>query len=457
MAAFFNHSSMSRRRFLSTSVVTVSALAGAGTMLDACDTSASSSSGSSNGSATKTTLAVMYNPGELTPAHITEFQKLNPDIKINFLTYDQVRLNAMFAAGTPPDFVRAAGVTDSPNLAARGLALNLDSYLAKSSVLKVDDLSPVNNAWRWSGKQGEGSYYGITKDYSQDGMFWYNAKLFDQAKVPYPDKTTPLTYDQLLDYAGKLTTRQGSKILSYGLDAQWADPAHVIQMVLQQGGTVFSADFSKVDFTSAEARKVLQWYVHYGQAHVGPSPLDPNPDGWDGPPFLANRMAMAQYGFWFGGEISTATNDLPTHIGFAPAPVMGSQRVSDSFSAVGAWIPANAKNKDAAWRLMEYFMAGKPAHERAQSGWGLPALKSLQSEIPQAKPYQAQALQTQQNEAQYLTTLQFSPYIQVTAMQTVIDKYLQQAAKGQISVDGAAQQITDGINLLLQQGKQQIG
>src|SRR5258707_10994294 len=109
MAAFFHSSSMSRRRFLTTSAVTVSTLAGAGILLDACDTSAPSS-----GSVTKTTLVVMYNPGELTPAHITDFQKLNPDIKINFLTYDQVRLNAMFAAGTPPDFVRAAGVTDSP-------------------------------------------------------------------------------------------------------------------------------------------------------------------------------------------------------------------------------------------------------------------------------------------------------------------------------------------------------
>jgi multiple sugar transport system substrate-binding protein len=453
MAAFFSHSSMSRRRFLTTSAATVGALAGAATMLDACDTSASSTT---NGT-TKTTLSVMYNPGELTPAHITDFQKQNPDIKIKFITYDAVRLNAMFAAGTPPDFVRAAGVTDAPNLAARGLALKLDPYLAKSSVLKVDDFVAVNNAWRWDGKQGQGPYFGITKDYSQDGMFWYNAKLFDQAKVPYPDKATPLTYDQLLDTALKLTVRKGSKILTYGLDAQWADPAHVIQMVLQQGGTVFNADFTQVDFTSAEAQKALQWYVNYARAHVGPSPLDPNPDGWDGPPFLAGRMAMAQYGFWFGGEISTATNDLPTHIGFAPAPVMGSQRVSDSFSAVGAWIPANAKNKDAAWRLMEYFMAGKPSHERAQSGWGLPSLRSLEAEIPKAKPYQSQALQTQQNEAQYLTTMQFSPYVQVTAMGTVLDKYLQQAAKGQITVDSASHQITDAINLLLQQGKQQIG
>ena len=37
---------------------------------------------------------------------------------------------------------------------------------------------------RWDGKlQGNGSRYGMAKDWSQDNMFWYNKKLFDQAGV----------------------------------------------------------------------------------------------------------------------------------------------------------------------------------------------------------------------------------------------------------------------------------
>ncbi|HEY4387251.1 MAG TPA: extracellular solute-binding protein [Ktedonobacteraceae bacterium] len=452
MAQFLTHSSMSRRRFLASSAATVGTIAGAGVLLDACNTSTPTSGGSS-----VTTLTVMYNNGELTPAYVTAFQKLNPDIKINFLNYDQVRLNAMFAAGTPPDFVRAAGVTDAPNLAARGLALNLDTYLSHSSVLKTSDFMPVNDAWRWDGKQaGKGPYYGITKDYSQDGMLWYNTKLFDQAGVAHLDPTTPVSYDQLLTLGTKLTVRQGGKIKVYGLDAAWADPMHIIQMVLQQGASVFNADLSQADFTTSAVQKALQWYVHYAQAHVGPSPLDPNPDGWDGPPFLTNRMAISQYGYWFAGEIATATNDVPSYSAFAPAPTMGTQRISDSFSAVGAWIPAGAKNKDAAWRLMEYFMAGQPAHDRAKSGWGLPALQSLVPEMPKAKPYQAQAFDVQQSELHYLKTMQFSPYIQVAAMQTSIDKYLQKVLSGQSSISTAAHQITDEVNVLIQQGKQQI-
>lgn len=451
MAELHAGSQMSRRRFLVTSTAMAGALTGGAAIFNACSTT--SSSGSSAGI---TNLTVMYNSNEMTPAHVSAFQKANPTIKIKFIATDPVRLNAMFAAGTPPDFARAAGVTDAPNLASRGLALALDSYLQKSSVLKPSDLMPVNDAWRWSGRQGIGPYYGITKDYSLDGMYWYNTKLFDQAHVPYPSKDTPLSYDQLLDTASKLTVRQGSAIRVYGLDAQWADPAHILQMIVQQGGNLFNGDFSQADFTTKEAQNALQWYVNYAKAHVGPSPLDPNPDGWDGPPFLADRMAISQYGFWFGGQISTAVNDLTSHVDFAPAPVMGSKRVSASFSAVGAWIPAQSKNKDAAWTLMEFFMAGPPAHERAKSGWGLPALKSLQAEIPQAKPYQLEAFQTQQNELKYLSILQFSPYAQLSAIQTVIDKHLQDVLKGSATLSSAAQQITDGVNLLLQQGKQQI-
>src|SRR6266571_2892907 len=112
---------LNRRRFLTNSALTIGTLAGASTLLEACNTSSAPTSNTS-GPKSITTLTVMYASNELSKAHIAEFEKLNPDIKIKFIENDATRLNAMLASNAPPDFVRGAGVGSSNNN-ARGLAL----------------------------------------------------------------------------------------------------------------------------------------------------------------------------------------------------------------------------------------------------------------------------------------------------------------------------------------------
>lgn len=455
MTTFFSHSRLSRRRFLKDSALTAGALAGAGALLDACDTSSSSAGG-------KTTLTIMSLNNEVLPAYLTEFEKLNPDVKINFLNFDQTRLNAMFAAGSPPDIIRGVGF-DSPYNSARGLALNLDPYLAKSSVLKVDDFMPIQGLWRWDGKQsGQGPYYGLAKDWSPDGGLWCNGKLFQQQGIAMPSTSQPLSFDEVLALGKQLTIRQGGKIEVYGIDAEWPNAVTVgtgelYQMVAQQGGRIFSSDLTKADFTTPEALKALQWYVDYAQAHIGPSPFDPDPNGWDGPTYLANRMAISLDGYWFGGQIATGSADLQAASVLLPAPQMGTKRVSSCYSATGHWIAANSKQKDLAWKFFEYFYTGKPAHDRATSGWGVPPLKSLLSEMPQATAGQKSAYHVVQDELQYFVSLPVSPYTTSAAVGSVIDQYLQQVVKKEISLSTAAQQITSGVNLLLHQGQQTAG
>lgn len=458
MSASSKFSPMSRRRFLASSALTVGSLAGASALLDACNASSSSSTGGSTGGSSVTTLTVMYASNEFTPAYVKEFEKLNPDIKIKFIEYDQTRLNSMLAANTPPDFVRGAAV-GSANFSARGLALNLDPYLDKSTVLKKEDLLGVNDSWRWDGKQiGQGPYYGITKDWSQDATLWYNQALLDKAKVPALSPNDPITYDQLFDIATKITTKQGGKTLVYGFGPEWAWNliAPMMAMISQQGASLYNSDLTEVDFTQPAAKKAIEWYVNFMQAGIGPSSLDPLPDGSDNTTFLAGRMGLTQDGYWYGGDVLTGNADLQAHARLAPAPQMGNKRLSPCYAGQGAWIPAASKNKDAAWKVMEYFMAGTPAHDRAKSGWGIPSLKSLLSEMPQSLPFQKEAYQSMQNELQYVGGLQDSPYINIGSYNTIIDKYLQQAAKKQISIDAACQQITAESNNLLKQGKQQI-
>ena len=91
-------------------MLTVGALALAG---------CSSSGGESVSADEDQTISVMYASNELSPEQIKAFEDENPNIKVEFIEFDQTRLNTMLAAGDPPDFVRGA---PSANTFAKGLA-----------------------------------------------------------------------------------------------------------------------------------------------------------------------------------------------------------------------------------------------------------------------------------------------------------------------------------------------
>ncbi|BCW38367.1 sugar ABC transporter substrate-binding protein [Arthrobacter sp. StoSoilA2] len=405
----------------------------------------------------ETTLTVMVGAKDLSAEQVAEFEKNNPGIKINQVLFDATRLNTMLASGNPPDITVGAAV-GSANFNARGLATDLTPYLKKSDVLKEDDLQPVNNSFRWNGtKSGEGPLYGVVKDWSQDSTLWYNTALFDKAGVPYLSDTEATSYDNLLEIAKKLTVTEGTTTRTFGLGVEWdwslSQPMSA--MVMQQGGQLYNEDLTKIDFTSAAAKRAFQWYVDFGKSGVGPTSLNPLPDGSDYSTFAAQRMAISQDGYWYGGNF--AAPDALKTVRMAPSPVMGDTRVAPTFSGQGWWIPEKAKNKDAAFKLMEYYMAGTPAKERAASGWGLPGLKSLSDKLPQDLPFQKQAYQVAQNELQYAKPLPDSPYISTDLLNATIKTYLEKSIKGELSVDQACSALTDDLNKALAQGKKQIG
>ena len=403
------------------------------------------------------TITVMTGAQDLTPELIADFEAKNPNIKINHILTDPARLNTMLAAGNPPD-IATGGAVGSANFNARGLATDLTPFLDKSTVLKEDDLQPVNDSFRWDGKQsGTGPVYGIVKDWSQDNTLWYNTDLFDKAGLPHLSETEPVTYDELLETAKKLTVKEGGTTAVHGLGLEWGWSLYgpISAMIMQQGGELYNDDLTKIDFNSPEAKRAFQWYVDFGKAGVGPTSLNPLADMADYSTFAAGRMAITQDGYWFGGNFSGA--DALKTIKMAPAPVMGDKPAAPSYSGQGWWMPEQAKNKDAAWKLMEYFMAGPPAEARAKSGWGLPALKSLADKLPQELPYQKNAYTVAQNELKHSVPLPDSPYTTTDLVNNTIDKYLQQAIKGELTVEKACAAITDDINKVLEQGKEQIG
>jgi len=96
-------------------------------------------------------------------------------------SYDKWIVNAL-SAGTGPDLFYV-DIFWSQGLFSSGAVEPLDSYLAKSQVLKEKDIIPaLLNAFTYNGK-----VYGIPKDFNTLALI-YNKDMFDIAKVPYPDE-----------------------------------------------------------------------------------------------------------------------------------------------------------------------------------------------------------------------------------------------------------------------------
>jgi multiple sugar transport system substrate-binding protein len=441
---------LSRRRFLALSAGGAAAGAAA---LNGCALQVSSGvSGSGE------TVTVMVNSGDILPEQVQQAKK-DLGIKIVLVKYDITKLIAMLTSGNPPDLVRGVGAVDLPFFAARDVAEELDPYFARSSVLKFDDLDPVNDLWRFDGTtQGKGPRYGMAKDFSQDSMFWYNTSAFDKAGVDYPSETEPVTYEEWLDKAKRLVQRKKGQTTVFGGSFNGLTRSTLLAtMTASAGGSLFNDDFSRVDFTTPEARKALTWYMDYAKTKVGPSLIQPDPNGWDGPTYQAGRLAMSNAGYWMGGMIYP-DKKLAEASRLAPAPLFaGGERISACQGGTGLWMPRGAKNKDAAWRVFEWFFGEEPAKARASGGWGIPTLKSLRSLMPAKEDYQKRVLEVQNNELKHFSVVSFTPYTRADALDALFNQIAPAAMNGQISVDTLAGRLNSAINEQMKRGKEQVG
>ncbi|WOX14265.1 extracellular solute-binding protein [Streptomyces sp. N50] len=441
---------LSRRRFL--------ALSGAGAAVGAASLGGCALQVSTGVSGAGETVTLMVKDGDVTTDQVTQAYK-DIGIKIHLVRYDLTKLIAMMTTGAPPDLVRGVGAVDAPYFVARDVVENLDPYFAASGVLKTDDLDPVNDLWRYDGHtQGKGPRYGMAKDFSQDSMYWYNTAHFDTAGVAYPPETQPVTYEQWLADAKRLTRRKNGQTTVFGGSYNGLNaPGLLAGLTAAAGGSLFSDDFSRVDFTTPEARRALAWYIDYCRAKVGPSLIQPDPNGWDGPTYQAGRMAMTGSGYWLGGMIDT-DKKLARVSRLAPAPVFaGGPRLSPCQGGTGLWMPKKAPNKDAAWRVFEWFFGEAPAKARASSGWGIPSLKSLRSLMPAQEPYQKRALLVQEAELKHFSVTAFTPYASADALAALFNQAAPAAMSGGISVDTLAGRLNSSMNEQLKRGKEQVG
>ena len=391
-----------------------------------------------------------------------DFEDLHPNIKIELLAVDAAKFQAMMAAGQPPDIWRTQAPL-IPQWAKRGQLLNLDKYFAASDLIRTAQLTPANNYYRYrNGKAGVGPRYGMVKDWSPDETVWVRTDLFKGTGIHLPGPTDKWTYDDLWEIALKL--KQKKKSLRWILDVAnsyaWID-RHIMVQLASIGKSLYPKDFSHIDLTkNPAAMEAFRYSFRYSQRKLDLSPANPNSDGWSGPGFVAGKIPMTQYGYWFLGMISDSGGDGAKNSRLLSAPRWKKgKHVDPTITATGWVISSRTKNPDATWAVFEWYMGGKPARDRAGIGWGVPAQRSLFDRLPTTTAVQRNAKKTLLHELPASrVTLQYNPYLvglaDNTAVATAYQKYLGDAAKGKISFQSFMKKVEADTNRAIKVGKQ---
>lgn len=464
---------LSRRAFMR--LVSVSA---AGGVLVACAAAAPGAQAPAAGAAAKPAapgaaginIDYMMNDAELTDKEIEQFQGANPGIKITRIVPDATKYFAALAAGTPPDILRLQA-PEFPLLLARKIPLNLQAFIDTSSVIKVDDLASANNYYRSSGgalEIGSGDVYGMVKDWSPDETIWANLDAIEEAKLPAPSLTEPMSYEDVQGYGEKLLKLDGDRVVMRGFDTNipWVER---FWMVWLEGlkSSLFTPDFKKMDLVENEqARAAVKYHYDLAASKVSSSPISPSP-AWPGQDFANGQLAIVQYGFWFSGGVTLWANDKikpkidAGRIVMLPSPTWKGVRRGPTITATGSIVTGVTKHPNEAYKVFEWYNAKEPAQNRAASGWGVPALKSMFNKIPKEGAYRSQVWSVLEKEMTFAdTTVKFNPYLQggePGVVASLFTQFYEQALKGTMTFDELLKKLESETNVAIQDGIDRIG
>jgi multiple sugar transport system substrate-binding protein len=395
----------------------------------------------------------------MTEDMVAQFQTKYPDVTIELVQDDLTRFFAMYAAGNPPDLVRVQAPSVPPYL-ARKMLYDLTPYFDASEILKPDDLAPANNYYKAEDPLhvGTGKLYGMCKDWSPDFTLYVYKKPFTDKGISLPSTTEPLTYQQVYDLGKQLAGFEGDRVTMFGFDYgdTWVDRIWM-NILGETGDLLYSDDYTKINLSGNEkAKEVLQYFFNHVKDKLGAvGAINPSPN-WIGDDFDKGLVGLLQYGYWFSAMAETdVTKD---QVLFVPAPTWTGARRDPTMTATGMIMSAITKVPDAAWKVFEWYNGEEPNLARASSGWGVPALKSQYSMMPNTNAFQQQVQTVLQGELALDTPpLQFNPYLGELTVANAWLQYLQQAVAGDITFDEMLTNIEFDVNTAIQDGISAIG
>jgi multiple sugar transport system substrate-binding protein len=362
-----------------------------------------------------------------------EFTRTHPNITINvqltpWLDY-WTKLKAAASGGATPDVFWMNG----PNFqlyASNGVIRPLDQEVAKDKV----DLSvypkPLMDLYMLDGKP-----YGLPKDMDTVGV-WYNKKLFDAKKVPYP--ADDWTWADFKTATAKLTDpAQGV----YGAAAPLISfQEYQYDTIAQAGGHVISPDGRKSGYDDPKTIAGLRFWTDMIEAKQSPD-LKTMTDTAPLQLFEAGKIAMYWGGSWNVAEFS-ANEYTKDKVDAAPLPK--GEKQATIIHGVANVVSAKSEHPDQAWQFVK-FLGSKEAADILGEKGPIPAYNGTQGSWVKAHP--EFNLQTFVDAVDYAVPF---PVSKNTAAWNELElTHLTKAWTGEVPLDKAATELAAAMNDLL--------
>lgn len=292
-----------------------------------------------------------------------DFEKKNPNIKINFtiVPFAQywTKLQTSLTGNSGPDvfWMNIPNAYDYIN----------GKQLAKLDLSEMGlKASNYPNIEAFTSNQ---SVYGIPKDYDATALY-YNKKLFDEAKVSYPDGSW--TWQDWENAAKKLTNK--SKGI-YGMANPLSWQGGYYEVIYANGGTPFLKN-GKSGFGQKATIDAMKFWYSFSEKGYAPSIKQMTDSTQAESMLLSNKVAMMIDGSWIASTLLT-DKENGKNIAVAPIP-KGKVRASTTNSLANS-INAKSAHIKEAQKWVAYVSSKEPMEQIAKSGTAIPSYKETQS------------------------------------------------------------------------------
>jgi multiple sugar transport system substrate-binding protein len=278
---------------------------------------------------------------------IKDFEAQNPDIQVNLYIYTwaegQKKIDEMVAQGKPPTLARVA-TRWIPQYVAAGLLEPVDSYMSPEFRSQFIPLL-IND-----GSQYEGLTFGLPITVSSRALY-YNKTLFQQAGLTSP----PTNWTELKD-AARAIHALGPDKYGFGIQGKEAETSTYFYYFLWgNGGDILSKDGTRPMFNGPEGQEALQFLK--GMVDDGltqPNPAESGRKDME-TAFVEGKLGMVITGPWLATRLATEAPNLEYGLSVIPY-----QTTPTTLAAQDTLILfKQAKNKEAAWKFVEFLYADK--------------------------------------------------------------------------------------------------
>ena len=297
---------------------------------------------------------------------IQRWQAHHPDVQVRlehtpFSVYVN-RLLTRMAGDVAPDII-ATEVNMFVTFWAKGTLLPLNGFIGRDPTFPLTQFFPeVLQRFTVNGQ-----VYAIPRDTAPFACVFYNKRLFDEARLPYP--SNDWTLDDLLRIAQQLTKREEGRVVRYGFYA-WAWQNFVYAF----GGQLVD-DLShptRCLLDDPKAIRGLQFYADLMNAHhVAPTPVALGNLAMGAPQlFMSQRVAMFSSGIWETPILRTIT-DFDWDVVMFPKGPSGIRAFGTG--GTGYCILQSSRHPEAAWEVLKALAGDDGQAQLAEKGLAQPA------------------------------------------------------------------------------------